>query len=137
MGLNKNLRQAGSENGLDDVQAEPSDWKVNFHPDFLSGEFEQMDSEQRKALLAAALALQVLGPRGGRPLIDTLRQSRHKNMKELRYEAHRGAEIWRAAFAFDPLRRAIVLVAGDKQGVSKKMFYQRLIEKADQRLITT
>jgi hypothetical protein len=38
------------------------------------------------------------------------------------------------AFAFDPKRRAILLVAGDKSGVSERRFYQRLIAKADRRL---
>ncbi len=39
-------------------------------------------------------------------------------MKELRFEAENGE--WRVAFAFDPKRRAILLVAGDKSGVSQK-----------------
>lgn len=37
------------------------------------------------------------------------------------------------AFAFDPKRRAILLVAGDKSGGSQKRFYRELIRKADQR----
>jgi hypothetical protein len=37
------------------------------------------------------------------------------------------------AFAFDPLRQAILLVAGDKSGVSQKLFYKHLIKKADAR----
>jgi hypothetical protein len=37
------------------------------------------------------------------------------------------------AFAFDPTRNAILLVAGDKSGVGEKQFYRRLIEKADNR----
>ena len=36
------------------------------------------------------------------------------------------------AFAFDPDRAAILLVAGDKSGVSQKRFYKRLIAKADE-----
>jgi hypothetical protein len=40
---------------------------------------------------------------------------------------------WRVAFAFDPKRRAILLVAGDKSGVSEKRFYRELIRKADER----
>ena len=50
-------------------------------------------------------------------------------MKELRFEASDGE--WRAAFAFDPRRKAILLVAGDKSGGSQKRFYDRLIAKAD------
>lgn len=52
-------------------------------------------------------------------------------MKELRFDAANG--VWRVAFAFDPKRRAILLVAGDKSGGSQKRFYRELIRKADQR----
>jgi len=40
---------------------------------------------------------------------------------------------WRVAFAFDPRRKAILLVAGDKSGESEKRFYRELIRKADER----
>ncbi|WP_371819454.1 type II toxin-antitoxin system RelE/ParE family toxin [Tolypothrix sp. PCC 7910] len=52
-------------------------------------------------------------------------------MKELRFTTDNG--VWRAAFAFDPQRQAIVLVAGDKSGTSEKRFYKQLIKKADER----
>ena len=52
-------------------------------------------------------------------------------MKELRFAAEGGE--WRAAFAFYPRRRAIVLVAGDKSGGSEKRFYKQSIAKADKR----
>jgi hypothetical protein len=52
-------------------------------------------------------------------------------MKELRFRAADGA--WRVAFAFDPIRRAILLVAGDKAGVAQKRFYTALVRKADTR----
>jgi hypothetical protein len=41
--------------------------------------------------------------------------------------------VWRTAFAFDPERKAILLVAGDKSGTSQKRFYKQLIKKADER----
>lgn len=63
--------------------------------------------------------------------MDTLNGSGHANMKELRFNAADG--VWRAAFAFDPKRKAIVLVAGDKSGGSEKLFYRNLIAKADAR----
>jgi len=53
-------------------------------------------------------------------------------MKELRFRAADG--VWRVAFAFDPNRKAILLVAGDKSGVSEKRFYRQLIGTADRRL---
>jgi len=57
--------------------------------------------------------------------------SRHANMKELRFGAADGE--WRVALAFDTKRKAILLVAGDKSGVSEKRFYRELIRKADDR----
>jgi hypothetical protein len=38
----------------------------------------------------------------------------HANMKELRFKVAHG--VWRVAFAFDPERQAILLVAGNKAG---------------------
>ena len=42
-------------------------------------------------------------------------------------------DAWRVAFAFDPNRKAILLVAGDKSGVGEKRFYHQMIDKADAR----
>ena len=84
------------------------------------------------ALLAALKAIRLAGPRAGRPYVDTLNGSKHANMKELRFDAKDGSQVWRAAFAFDPARKAIVLVAGDKQG-NRERFYKRLIATADGR----
>lgn len=43
--------------------------------------------------------------------------------------------VWRVAFAFDPKRSAILLVAGDKSGISQARFYKRLISAADTRYL--
>jgi len=75
--------------------------------------------------------LERFGPQLGRPRVDTLNGSDHPNMKELRFDAAGG--VWRVAFAFDPDRKAILLVAGDKSGGSEKRFYRTLIDKADAR----
>ena len=75
--------------------------------------------------------MRVIGPRMKRPASDTLSGSRYSNMKELRFEADNG--VWRVAYAFDPTRKAILLVAGDKSGGSQKRFYKALIRKADER----
>jgi DNA-binding transcriptional regulator YiaG len=56
------------------------------------------------------------GPAAKRPRVDTLKGSNHANMKELRF--HTSGGVWRVAFAFDPRRRAILLIAGDKSGTS-------------------
>lgn len=105
-------------------------WTVSFHEDF-AVEFKDFDRDVKIELRAATLLLADRGPDLGRPWADTLNGSAFPNMKELRFEAADGA--WRAAFAFDPARQAIVLVAGDKSGMSQRKFYKRLIDKADKR----
>jgi hypothetical protein len=105
-------------------------WTVEFHDEF-EPEFLAFEPAVQDALLAVAKLLADYGPQLGRPYADTLKGSKHPNMKELRFEASDGE--WRAAFAFDPRRRAVLLVAGDKSGGSQARFYTRLIAKADKR----
>src|SRR5271163_463257 len=94
-------------------------------------EFDVLGQDVRREVLALARVLQEFGSQLGRPRVDTLNGSRHANMKELRFSAAGGE--WRVAFAFDPRRKAILLVAGDKSGGSEKRFYRELIRKADER----
>jgi hypothetical protein len=105
-------------------------WTVAFAPEF-EPELLALPAEVRVELLAQARVLEQFGPTAGRPRVDTLKGSEHPNMKELRFDA--GGGVWRVAFAFDPQRQAILLVAGDKSGQSERTFYRRLIAKADTR----
>jgi len=94
-------------------------------------EFDALHEHVQTEILALSLLLEKFGPLLGRPRADTLHGSRHANMKELRFHAADGE--WRVAFAFDPKRKAILLAAGDKSGVSERRFYRELIRKADAR----
>jgi hypothetical protein len=105
-------------------------WAVEFGDEF-DLEFDALYEDVQTEILALSQLLQHFGPQLGRPRVDTLNGSRHANMKELRFDAHDG--VWRVAFAFDPKRKAILLVAGDKSGVGDKKFYRDLIRKADTR----
>lgn len=105
-------------------------WVVEIGDEF-EAEFDELAEEVQTEILALALLLQKFGPRLGRPRVDTLKGSRHANMKELRFSAAGGE--WRVAFAFDRKRKAVMLVAGDKSGGSEKRFYRQLIRKADVR----
>lgn len=105
-------------------------WEVRFGDEF-EEEFKDLPEEVQDELLASLKPLNVFGPQLGRPNVDTLENSKFPNMKELRFDADDG--VWRIAFAFDPKRRAILLVAGDKSGRSEKRFYRALIKKADKR----
>ncbi len=105
-------------------------WSVAFHQAFRA-EFDELGEAVQDELLAMVELLKVAGPQMRRPGTDTLKASKHANMKELRFDAADG--VWRVAYAFDPNREAILLVAGDKSGVAQKRFYKALIAKADQR----
>jgi hypothetical protein len=105
-------------------------WTVIYHDDFVP-ELEALSDAVQDELLTLVELLLEYGPRLARPHADTLSGSRYANMKELRFTADDG--VWRVAFAFDPQRAAIVLVAGDKSGIAQKRFYKALIAKADAR----
>ena len=105
-------------------------WVVEIGDEF-EQEFDVLHEDVRTEILAMARLLQQFGPQLKRPRADTLNGSRHANMKELRFSAADGE--WRVAFAFDTKRKAVLLVAGDKSGVSEKRFYDELIRKADNR----
>ena len=105
-------------------------WTVEFHPLFAE-EYHEFSQAVQDKLLEEVLMLEEFGSQLGRPIVDTLNDSKYKNMKELRFDADNG--VWRTAFAFDPKRRAILLVAGDKSGSNQKRFYKQLLKKADER----
>ena len=106
------------------------EWIILYHDAFVS-EMEAFSEAVQDGVLGMAELLTLSGPTLGRPHADTLAGSKHPNMKELRFTADDG--VWRVAFAFDPERRAIILVGGDKTGVAQKRFYKALIAKADAR----
>lgn len=77
------------------------------------------------------MLLEEQGPGLGRPAVDSIHQSRHSNMKELRAE-----RSLRLRFAFDPRRTTILLVGGHKgdadRGYPKwNAWYDQYIPVAD------
>ncbi len=105
-------------------------WDIIFHPDFKS-EFDNFESDLQDELISHLLVLKVFGPNLGRPLVDTLKGSKFKLIKELRFNYLN--TVWRFLFAFDPKRQAIILVGGNKKGKNQKDFYKSLIKLADLR----
>ena len=106
------------------------DWIIIFDDDF-EVEFDELNEMVQNECFAHLKVLEKFGPELGRPHVDTLKGSKHSNMKELRFYADNG--VWRLVFAFDPKRKAILLICGDKSGVSEKRFYKELIKQADKR----
>ena len=74
-----------------------------------------LDEKSYELIVAALEVLAEQGPSLGRPLADSIVGSTYRNMKELRTGSSGRSEV-RILFAFDPERKAILLVAGDKAG---------------------
>jgi hypothetical protein len=93
-------------------------------------EYDDLPEDVQNEILAHTGLLQQFGPRLGRPRVDTLNDSRHANMKELGLTPLMASGGW--PLPSDPKRKAILLVAGDKSGVSEKWFCKQLIAQADE-----
>ncbi|MHB1551920.1 MAG: type II toxin-antitoxin system RelE/ParE family toxin [Vulcanimicrobiaceae bacterium] len=88
-------------------------WDIEFTDQF--GEWwDALDEDTQVAIDAIVRVLEKVGPALTRPYADTVKGSRHPNMRELRVQ-HQGRPL-RLLYAFDPRRTAIVLVGGDKGG---------------------
>lgn len=105
-------------------------WVVEFADEF-EPEFDGLPVAVQNELLAQSKVIEQFELRAKRPRVDTLNGSKYANMKELRFDADGG--VWRVAFAFDPQRKVVLLVAGDKSGGSEARFHRRLIAVADER----
>jgi hypothetical protein len=101
-------------------------WDVEYTVDFEDW-WNSLDEEEQDSVRASVELLMDVGPNLGRPHVDTVKDSMHSNMKELRTQ-HKGRP-YRTFFAFDPRRTAILLIGGDKTGDDR--FYQRMIPQAD------
>ncbi|MFD8291045.1 type II toxin-antitoxin system RelE/ParE family toxin [Streptomyces lavendulae] len=75
----------------------------------------ESDWDSAEQVEDAVDALAMFGPTLGRPLVDRIKGAEQHHMKELRPGSSGGSEV-RILFAFDPVRRAVLLVAGDKAG---------------------
>ena len=86
--------------------------------------WDTLSAEEQESIEAAVELLEQRGPGLGRPLVDTVKGSRHANMKELRIGTIR------VLFAFNPTRTAILLIGGDKRDRWQE-FYAQMIPLAD------
>lgn len=64
-------------------------WVVGIHP-ALDEELQNLTDAVQEKLYASAAVIEQFGPTLGRPRVDTLNGSRHRNMKELRFNADGG-----------------------------------------------
>lgn len=100
-------------------------WEVEFTPE-AERWFSRLGAKDADHIGKAIEHLREHGPGLGRPRAASIRGSRHHNLKELRSA---GGHL-RALFAFDPRRRAVILLGGDKTN-DWKGWYVRNIPLAD------
>lgn len=84
------------------------------------------EPEQESVAYSVGL-LEAKGMTLGHPHSSKINGSKHAHMRELRVQ-HKGRP-YRVFHAFDPRRKAILLIAGDKTGDGR--FYERMIPEAD------
>jgi len=92
-------------------------WDVRFTSDVESwlDELTVKQPDSAEQVVAAIDVLARVGPTLGRPLVDRIKGSQLTNLKELRPGSTGRSEL-RVLFIFDPERRAVLLVAGNKAG---------------------
>ena len=108
-------------------------WQVEY--DLIVPWLDALDDRSVAHIFAALELLEREGPALGRPLVDTIKGSSLSNMKELRPASSGSSEI-RILFVFDPNRKAVLLLGGDKakakNGKAKwSNWYKQAIPKAE------
>ncbi|MEU7076534.1 type II toxin-antitoxin system RelE/ParE family toxin [Streptomyces sp. NPDC046409] len=89
------------------------------------------DQDSHDHVVAALERLQEAGPALRRPTVGAIDDSRFRNMRELRPRNGSTVSI-RMLFVFDPVRRAVFLVAGNKaSGRQWAAWYPKAIKEAD------
>lgn len=104
----------------------PVEWDVEY-----TGEFESwwngLEQGEQASVNAGVILLQKLGPDLRAPYSSRITTSKHSHMRELRVQ-HSG-EPYRVLYAFDPRRKAILLLGGKKTGDDR--WYDKFVRKAD------
>ncbi len=88
---------------------------------------DPLDDDTRLAIYEDVRYLSLIGPELGRPYADTIHGSKYKNLKELRIKHNK--HVYRIFYAFDPSRKGILLIGGDKRGNNR--FYNEYIPIAE------
>lgn len=101
-------------------------WDVEYTDEF--GEWwDTLDERDRRQVALSVRLLENSGPVLGFPHSSQVRGSRHAHMRELRSQS-KGRPL-RVLYAFDPRRKAILLIGGDKTGQDD--WYSKYVPLAD------
>jgi hypothetical protein len=89
-------------------------WLVEYTDEFESEFWSRLNEAAQEDVAAAVRLLEEKGPSLPFPYSSGIASSRHSQMRELRIQ-HQGKPI-RVFYAFNPLRAAILLIGGSKEG---------------------
>lgn len=109
-------------------------WSLAVHPEVHEWLYEIRKADRTAATLAVWAIQQVLdgdGPDERRPLVDRIKGSRVRDLREIRPPTMAHLEV-RMLFAFDSTRRMVLLVAGDSSG-SWSRWHREAVPLAEQR----
>lgn len=95
-------------------------WKIVQSQEF-GDWFKNIDTDIQVDIYAILKVLSEKGPSLGRPYVDSLKNSKINNLKELRVQSK--GRPFRIAFVFDLNRNAFLLIGGNKRG--DKRFYEK------------
>lgn len=101
-------------------------WEIKQTPEFLKW-YQTLDVDAKTHIYRDLNILSEIGPTLGRPRVDTLKNSKVPNLKELRVQSK--GRPFRIFFVFNISRNAVVLIGGNKAG--KKKFYETMIPEAE------
>lgn len=101
-------------------------YEVEFTDEFEAW-WDTLTGAEQESVDASVGLLEERGPVLGYPHSSGIESSNHRHMRELRIQ-HQGRPL-RVFYAFDPRRKAILLIGGDKTG--DKRFYERMAPIAD------
>jgi hypothetical protein len=101
-------------------------WEVEFTDEFEAW-WDTLDAGDQGAVDAGVRLLEQEGPNLKFPYSGGVYNSKHSAMRELRSQS--GGRPLRTFYIFDPRRRAILLIGGDKTGNDR--FYDEFVPAAD------
>ena len=103
-------------------------WPINYTQEYEDW-FSSQEEGNQMAINAKVIVLSEFGPNLGRPYVDTIKNSKYANLKELRVKNKNN--VLRILFCFDKRRNCWLLIGGNKKGKNKEQFYINLIRQAE------
>lgn len=101
-------------------------WEVEYTDQFEEW-WDALDEDEQNDVAKVVTLLEEYGPNLPFPFSSSVSSSKYGHMRELRIQ-HKGLP-YRTLYAFDPRRRAVLLLGGNKTGNDR--WYEEFVPQAD------